>query len=108
MIARLGGNDQFIAVGLQNQVKYASEILFSRSGRRAIIVGQVKMGDARIEGHLHDLTTILQHIHMPEIVPQAQGDGRQLQTTLATAAVLHGLVTRSSRRIAHKGSKLGR
>jgi len=35
------------------------EILFSRARRRPVIIGQVEMGDTRIEGHVQDLTAIL-------------------------------------------------
>jgi len=49
-VAGLGRDDEFVAVRLQVGAKQGPEILFGRPRRRAVVVGQVEVRDAQVEG----------------------------------------------------------
>jgi hypothetical protein len=63
----------------------ASKRLLGRSGRRAIVVGQVK-------GPAHHSPRVLIRVHPAEIVPQPERNSGQLEAGAAAAIVSHGLV----------------
>ena len=59
----------------------------------AIIVGQVKMRDARIKGCPNDGTTLCLGGDIAEVVPKAQRQGREQYARLSASAVCHIVVT---------------
>src|ERR1019366_10129195 len=69
-----------------------AEILLGRARRRSVVVGQVKMRDAKIECAAQHGAHILERIHAAEIVPEAQRDGRQAQAAGTATAVRHFVV----------------
>src|SRR5271166_6446553 len=99
--AGLGANDEFVAVGGELAMKDAAEILLSGNGRRTVVVCKVEVGDAEVEGTPEHGLTILKGIHVAKIVPKAERDGGQKQSTSAAAAVLHFVVTRLRGRVTH-------
>ena len=50
MVAGLRRDDEFIAIGLKVLLEDFPKVTLSGAGGRAIVVGQIKMGDAMIEG----------------------------------------------------------
>ncbi len=67
----------------------AAEIFFRRTVGRAVVVGEIEMGDAVIEGILQDGAAGFEDIGTTEILPQAQRDRRQFQARPAAATVRH-------------------
>src|SRR5579863_694279 len=94
-------SDLFIAMSGQFLAKNASEIRFRRAGRRSVIVGQVEMGDAEIEGAQDQVAAGRLRIDVPEILPQPKRQAGQLQAALAAMLIFHFLVTGRIRLVAH-------
>src|SRR6185295_5336112 len=93
VVAGLAGNDQLVTKGGQVLAQHTAEVLFGRAGRRPIVVGQVEVGDAQIEGAAQQGAAVLKDIHAAKVVPQSQRDGWELQTAATGAVVVHGRVT---------------
>ncbi len=53
IVAGLGADDQFVAIGLEIEAQNLAEVAFRASRRRAVVVGQVEVGDAQVEGAAH-------------------------------------------------------
>ncbi len=60
------------------------------------------MGDAAVEGAADDGAAGLEHVAAAEIVPEAEGDGRQIEARTAAAAIGHGLIAAGSGFVAHE------
>ena len=99
--ARLGGDDQLVAVGGEILFQHAAEIDFRRAGRRAVIIGEIEMGNAQIESLEENGTLRIKRRRITEIVPQAKGDGGQLQAASAHAAKHGGVIAIRGGRIGH-------
>jgi hypothetical protein len=69
-----------------------SEIHLRRAVGRAIVVGQVEVGDPEVKSPTQNGAASLEHIGAAEILPQAQGDGRQVKPAAPAAAIGHGVV----------------
>lgn len=59
------------------------------------------MSDAQVEGAAQHGASVLQRINAAEVVPQAEGDGRQEQAAAAGAAVWHGVVAGGGSLVGH-------
>jgi len=92
VVAGLAADDQLVAVGLEVAQQVAAKVALGAAGRRAVVVGQVKVGDAGVKGQAQHVALGLQGCGITEVVPQAQRDGGQLQPTAAAAAVSHALI----------------
>ena len=79
VIARLGGDDELVAVGMKILFEQCPEGFLGGAGWRTVVVGEVEMRDAEIEGAAGDGTSVLEPVHAAEVVPPAQRDGRQFQ-----------------------------
>ena len=93
IVAGLGGDDEFIAVGGEILPQQPAKGFLGRTGRRAVVVGQVEMRDAVVEGIPGDGAAVLEHVQAAEVVPPAQRDGWQFQSAAPCAVVLHAIVT---------------
>ncbi len=62
---------------------------FGRTGRRAVIVGEIEMGDAQIERRVAQFALEVVRRVVAEIVPQAERKRRQLEAGPAGAPVAH-------------------
>ena len=82
-ITCFGGDDQFIAMRAQILFDDLAEGLFGRTGRGAVIVCQIKMCDAYVKCAQNHVSAVDEGVHAAKIVPQAQRDGRQFQSTAA-------------------------
>src|ERR1019366_9379433 len=92
IVAGLGGNDQLIAVGSEILAEEAAEILFGGAVGRAVIVGEVEVGDAEREGAAEHGAGVLEAVDAAEVVPETKGNGRQEETARTAAAIGHGVV----------------
>lgn len=70
--ARFAGDDQFVPVGPEITPQMLAEIRFSAAIRRALIVGQVKVGDSQVKGCAQHLALGLHGGGVAEVMPQAQ------------------------------------
>src|SRR5713101_6963944 len=73
--------------------KDAAEILLCRSGRRPVVVGQVEMRDADVEGTQDDGAPALGGGISAEVLPQTERDRGQQQPAAPRAPVLEVLVS---------------
>ncbi len=74
-------------------VENAAKIFLCGAWRRAVVVGEVEVGDAEVESPAQHRLSILEGVDAAEIVPEAERNGGEKQSAAATAAVLHGVVT---------------
>ena len=72
-VTGLGGDDQFVTIGGEVCGQYFSEGTLGRSGGRAVIVGQIEVGDPEIEGAKHDLPGRFTRVAIAEVMPESQG-----------------------------------
>src|SRR5699024_3589840 len=83
---------ELVAAGLQVRRQQAAHGLFGGALVRAVVVGQVEVGDAAVERAPHDGALRVEGAVGAEVVPQAYGHGGQLQAGGAAAAVRHRVV----------------
>ena len=76
VVARLGGDDQLVAVGAEVLREERAEVRLGGAVGRAVVVGQVEVGDAQVEGAAQDGPLGVQRAVVAEVVPQAQRDRR--------------------------------
>ena len=93
IISGLGADEKLVPVRSQILFQNPAEIAFRAAGRRTVIIGQIKMGDALVKSREQKLFHIIKIARISEIVPQAQRDGRKLQAASSAAAVFHGIIT---------------
>lgn len=70
----------------------AADVFLGGSGGRAVVVGEVEVGDAAIKGATHHAAGFLEVVDVAEVVPEAEGDGREEEAGIAAAAVGHAAV----------------
>jgi hypothetical protein len=90
--AGLRGDDELFAVREEVLAKVAGEVLLGRPVRRAVVVGQVEVGDAEIEGAAQDVPLAVERHVVAEVVPQAQRHRGQHESALADPSVRHAAV----------------
>ena len=79
VIARLGADDQLVAVGVQILAQDVPEVLFGAARCGAVIVGEVKMRDAVVKCHKAHLARVVVGVDRTEVLPQTEADARQFQ-----------------------------
>ena len=62
------------------------------AGRRAVVVAEVEMGHAAIECSQHDGALGVERTVVAEVLPQAERDRRQEETTRADPPIGHRVV----------------
>ena len=92
-VARLGRDDQLIAVGHQVVAQDLAKIALGGTRLGAVVVGQVKVGDAVVKRGAAERTHVLVRGGIAKIVPQPQRYGGQQQAAVAAAAVRQSGVT---------------
>ena len=88
-IAGLGGDDQLVAVRREVGLQGLAEGGLGGAGRRAVVVGQVEVGDAEVEGAAQDGALGLDGPVGAEVVPQAERERGELQAAASGAPVGH-------------------
>ena len=86
VVARLGGEDQLVAVRAEVLREDRAEVALGAAVGRAVVVGQVEVRDAAVERPPQDGPLGLQGLVVAEVVPQPERDGRELEAAVATAA----------------------
>src|SRR5208337_26629 len=86
-------DDEFVAVRLKIFLEDLTEVFFRRAVRRAVVVGEIEMRDAEIEGAAQHGPAVFEIIHSTEVVPKSERNGRQFDAAAAAAAISHGVVT---------------
>ena len=92
-VTRLGRDDQLIAVRHQVVAQDLAKIALGGTRLGAVVVGQVKVGDAVVKRGAAERTHVLVRGGIAKIVPQPQRYGGQQQAAVAAAAVRQGGVT---------------
>src|SRR5437667_9709207 len=92
VVTGLGRDHELIAEAGQVGLEDLAEVLLGRAVRRAVVVGQVELGDPEVECPADDRALALQRDVAAKVLPQAERDGRQLEPAAAAAAVLHSRV----------------
>src|SRR5699024_9277170 len=88
----LRGDDELVAVGTQVLAQQPAEVRLGRSGRRAVVVGQVEVRDAEVEGPADDVALVAEGDVVTEVVPKSQRQGRKEGAGSADRAVGHRVV----------------
>ena len=86
VVAGLGGDEQFVAVGREGLFHDLPEGLLRRPVGGTVVIGQVEVDDTVVEGVVGHLQGVGQRVHIAEVVPQAQGDFRQQDAAAAAPA----------------------
>ena len=102
IISGLGGNDQFVTVGVPVPIHMDAEIALRLAIGRSIVVCQIEMGNAQIETGSQNALLGAEGGNVAEIVPQTQRNCREQQAALAAAAIGHLTVTVRIGCIVHK------
>ena len=90
--SRLGRDHELVAVRNEVLGEDPTEVDLGRTVGRSVVVGQVEVGDALVEGTTKDGALRLERLVVPEVVPQPERDGGQLQAGRAETPVGHGFV----------------
>ena len=80
------------ALSLEFAAQVFAKIGLGAAKRRAVVVGQVKVGDAEVKRGAQHLALRLHGCGVAKVVPQAQRDGGQFQAASTAGAVGHGVV----------------
>ena len=92
VVSGLGRDHQFVAVGGQIRAQQLAEVDFRLAGWRPVVVGEVEVRDAGVEGGAHDLALGSGRMKVAEVLPQPQRDGWQQKPRAPAAAIDHGPV----------------
>ena len=71
---------------------HSAEVLFGRAVGRSVVVGEVKVCDALVEGVPQHLALHVEGTVVAEVVPETERDSGQDQTRLANSAIRHGVI----------------
>src|SRR5206468_2442210 len=100
-IAGLGRYDELVAMSGEVGPEDRAESFLGRSGRWAIIISEIEMGDAQIESATADGAGIVETRVFTKIVPKTEREHRQIEAASAAAAILHGLIAVGMRLVVH-------
>ncbi len=92
IVAGFGGDDQFIAVAGEVFDEDAADIFLGRAGRWAVVIGVIEMGDATVEGTVHDAAGFFKVIDVAEVMPESEGNCGKEDAGVATTAVRHAAI----------------
>src|SRR5262249_49091563 len=106
VVAGLRGDDQLVAVGAQIGREQATEVLLGGAVRRAVVVGQVEVRDAEVEGTPDDGAAEGERTVVAGVVPEPERDRGQLQAAPSATTVGHALVPAVRGRPGHRPRSL--
>ena len=96
VIACLRRDEEFIAIRTEVVFHQAPQGLFCRTVGRAVVVGEIEVCDAVVEGITCYLTTSLIGVNAAEVVPEAETDLRQQDARLSASVILHSILVAQS------------
>jgi hypothetical protein len=67
--------------------RWGRKRFFRRSVGRAVIIGEIEMRDAQIEGAAQHGATVFEIIHAAEVVPQPERNGGKFDAAAPRAAI---------------------
>lgn len=105
--AGLAGDDELVAMRLEILAHQPPEIDFRAAVGRPVVVRQIEMVDAVVEGGAQHLALGGDRRGVAEVVPQAEGDRGQHQAARAHLAVRHALVALGIGNVGHRKRVLG-
>ena len=79
-----------------------AECGLGRTGRRTVIVGEVEVRNAEVEGAAGDGTSVFQRVESAEVVPPAQLDPRQFDSACSCANVVHLVISVFRGQVGHQ------
>ena len=88
-VARLGRHQDLVAVRAEVGGVVPAEVRLGRAGRRAVVVGQVEVRHAEVERPAQHRALDVERLVVPEVVPQAERHGGQLQPAAPGPPVRH-------------------
>src|SRR5665647_263210 len=77
------------------------EVYLSASVRRTIIVGEIKMGDTKIESSAKNPLLTFDRNVVAEVLPESERNGREQEAAAPDTSVRHLLITRVNCCVAH-------
>ena len=104
VVAGLGGDHQLVAEPGEVLGEEAAEVLLRAAVRRAVVVRQVEVRHAPVEGPAQDRPLGLLGAVGAEVLPEPQGQRRQLEPAAAGVAVVHRVVAVVGRLVVAHGS----
>ena len=87
VVAGLGRDHELVAEGREILLQQHAERLLGGAVGRPVVVGEVEVRDAEVEGAAHDRAAGLERPVAAEVLPEAERDGRQQQPAAAAAVV---------------------
>ena len=93
IISRLGGHKQFVPVRMPVGIHMPAEIGLRCAIGRAVVIGQVKMGDPVVKGCAQKRLLDGEWRNVAKVVPQSQGQQRQQHAAVPAPAILHGMIS---------------
>jgi hypothetical protein len=91
--AGLRRDDELVPVGHEILFEDLAEVGLGAAERRAVVVGEVEVRDAEIEGGAKHVALRRQGRVVAEVVPEAEREKRKLEPALAALAISHRFVT---------------
>jgi len=83
----------------------ASEVTFGGAGGRAVVVGEVEVGDAEVEGTEDEGAGVFLEVDVAEVVPEAEGEAREEEAAFTATAVFHVCVAGGVGLVVHRREK---
>ena len=92
VVARLRRDDELVAVRREVVAEQAAEVLLRGAVRRPVVVREVEVRDAEVERAPRDRADRVERTFVPEVLPEPERDGGQLEAAAPAAVVGHPLV----------------
>ena len=106
VIARLGGDDQLVAVRFPVAQHVDAEIPLGLAIGRAVVVGEIEMRDAVVKRRAQDVALHAEGRDIAEVMPQTQRDRGQHKAAPSAAAVGHDVIARGRGNVGHDAPPL--
>ena len=101
VVAGLRRDHELVAEGREILLQQGAERLLGGAVGRAVVVGEVEVRDAEVEGAAHDRAARLERPVASEVLPEAERDRRQQQPAAAAAVVGHAVVAIAGGQVGH-------
>ncbi|MNZ79073.1 hypothetical protein D3C78_976670 [compost metagenome] len=88
-----GRDDDFVAVRQQIILQNFTEGFLGGTGRRPIVVRQIKVCNTQIKGSSCHRSSVLVLIYPAKIMPESKRNRRQLKPAFSTSAICHHFVS---------------
>ena len=89
VVAGLGGDEELVAIGPEVVVHEPAEGLLGRAVDGPVVVGQVHVGDAVVEGIADDLARALVGVDAAEVMPEPEAHAGQQHAALPASLKRH-------------------